>query len=304
MVFNLNQVWTWPTKWQWQKWYNLVARNTMASTRSQGFCPSLLAKVNIKNIIFLYWPLGGGVLWAQYIPTNAIYGIMAIWYFNCLAEYQEKRTHFNWNKITFFTSKMWRKILLYPFKKLGRSLGSSRKSDSYYHIFLDAVLGTLNFSFPSWSLRKEYPFLFLTSKVENLFLNFFFSSQSWRTVFQFSLFLLERGEFFFFKILFLLLKLEKRISISLSLLKSRESVFKFLFLFSKLENSISNFSVSSRKWWIYFHFLFLLLKLEKRIFLSLSLLESWESFFKFLFLFSKLGKGFSNFSFSSRNWRK
>ena len=49
-------------------------------------------------------------------------------------------------------------------------------------------------------------------------------------------------------ILFLLLKLEKSISISLSLLKSRESVFKFLFLFSKLENSISNFSVSSRKW--------------------------------------------------------
>ena len=66
----------------------------------------LVAKVYITNIIFLYRPLGGGVLWAQYIPTNAIYGIMAIWYFNCLAEYQEKRTHFNWNQITFFTSKM------------------------------------------------------------------------------------------------------------------------------------------------------------------------------------------------------
>ena len=107
-----------------------------------------------------------------------------------------------------------------------------------------------------------------------------------------------------FKILFLLLKLEKIISISLSRLESGESVFKFLFLFSKLENSISNFSVSSRKWWIFFHFLFLILKLEKRISLSLSLLESWESFFKFLFLFLKLGKGLSDFSFSSRNWRK
>ena len=230
----------------------------MASTRSQGFCPSLLAKVNITNIIFLYLPLGGGVLWAQYIPTNAIYGIMAIWYFNCLAEYQEKRTHFNWNKITFFTSKMWRKILLYPFKKLGRSLGSSRKSDSYYDIFLDAFLGTLNFSFPSRSLRKEYLFLFLTSKVENLFLNFFFSSQSWRTVFQFSLFLLERGEFF------------SKFSFSSWCLRI---VYLFLFLLSKVENLFSNFSFSSQN-------------KGKDFQISPSPLEIGENRFKFLFLFS------------------
>ena len=107
-----------------------------------------------------------------------------------------------------------------------------------------------------------------------------------------------------FRILFLLLKLEKRISISLSLLESGEFVFKFLFLFSKLENSILNFSISSRKLRFYFHFLFLLLKLEKRISISHSLLESWESFLKFLSLFSKLEKGISDFSFSSRNWRK
>ena len=60
------------------------------------------------------------------------------------------------------------------------------------------------------------------------------SSHIWRIGFQNSLSLLTFGEFIF-KILFLLLKLEKRISISLSLLEKGEPFCKFLFLFSKLE---------------------------------------------------------------------
>ena len=67
------------------------------------------------------------------------------------------------------------------------------------------------------------------------------SSHIWRIGFQNSLSLLTFGEFIF-KILFLLLKLEKRISISLSLLEKGEPFCKFLFLFSKLEKGISNFS--------------------------------------------------------------
>ena len=187
VVFNLNQVWTWPTKWQWQKSYNLLARNLLLISvlicdhglrgwwslqvhdgqHSQSRLLSfLIGQSEYYKYNFSCIDPWGVVCSGPNISQQMLY--MALWQYG-IAEYQEKRTHFNWNKITFFTSKMLRKILLYPFKKLGRSLGSSKKSDSYYDMFLDAVLGTLNFSFPSWSLRKEYPFLFLTSKVENLF---------------------------------------------------------------------------------------------------------------------------------------
>ena len=101
--------------------------------------------------------------------------------------------------------------------------------------------------------------------------------------------LLLFGEFAF-KILVLLSKLEKRIYISRSLLKSGEPFSKFLFLFSKFEIFL-NISFSSRNLRKENSFLFLFSKVE-------------NPFSKFIFLFSKLGKGISGFSFSSRNWRK
>ena len=107
-----------------------------------------------------------------------------------------------------------------------------------------------------------------------------------------SLSLLLFGEFAF-KILVLLSKLENRIYISHSLLKSGEPFSIFQISLSLLE--IGDFLKIS---------LFLLSKLEKTKSLSLSLLQCGEPFSKFLFLFSKLGKGISGFSFSSRNWRK
>ena len=63
--------------------------------------------------------------------------------------------------------------------------------------------------------------------------DFSFSSRNWR---------------FVNKILFLLSKLEKRKSLSLSLLQCGEPFSKFLFLFSKLGKGISGFSFSSRNW--------------------------------------------------------
>ena len=78
--------------------------------------------------------------------------------------------------------------------------------------------------------------------------------------------------------------------ISLSLLETGIRNFRFLF--------------SSRNLRFFSKFLFLLSKPENRKSHSLSLLESGEPFYKFLFLFSKVGKGISEFSFSSPNWRK
>ena len=73
----------------------------------------------------------------------------------------------------------------------------------------------------------------LLSNHEICFQNFSFSSRNWR---------------FVKKILFLLSKLEKRKSLSLSLLESGEPFFKSLFLLSKLGKGISGFSFSSRNW--------------------------------------------------------
>ena len=98
-----------------------------------------------------------------------------------------------------------------------------------------------------------------------------------------------------FKVLFLLLKLENRVSISLSFLKSGGSVLNFLFVLSKSENSIWNFSVSSPKWWISFSFW--RLRKEYPILFLFSKVNLFF-FFKFLFLFSKLGKGFLDFPFT------
>ena len=78
----------------------------------------------------------------------------------------------------------------------------------------------LNFSFSSRSLSREYTFLFLFSKVENIFSDFSFSSRNWG----------------------------KEIHISLSPLEIGEINFIFLFLLSKLEKLVSDFSFSSRKW--------------------------------------------------------
>ena len=113
-------------------------------------------------------------------------------------------------------------------------------------------------SFSSWSLDILFSFLFLFSKVDHLFSNFSFSSQSWRAAFQISPSLLENGEFIF--------------TFSFSFWSLRKE-YSFLFLFSKVENLFSNFSFSSQNW-------------GKDFQISLSPLEIGENNFKFLFLFS------------------
>ena len=67
-----------------------------------------------------------------------------------------------------------------------------RFEKTFENTFLKLVFKIL---FLLLKLEKKYQFLFLFSKVENLFSDF--SSQSWRTPFQISLSLLESGEFVF-----------------------------------------------------------------------------------------------------------
>ena len=88
-----------------------------------------------------------------------------------------------------------------------RFLFSSQNWETTFKIFLSLLEhGETVFTFPfsSWSLRIEYPFLFLLSKVENIFLDFSFSSRNWG----------------------------KEFPVSLSSLETGEKNFKFLFLFS------------------------------------------------------------------------
>ena len=112
----------------------------------------------------------------------------------------------------------------------------------FYKNLLVWRIGHTNFS--SQNLRKEYPFLFLFSKEENLFANFSFSSRNFRFFFNFSfssqnlkmenaiLFLFSKVEKLFANFLFPSQNWRKEFQSSLSLLQIGENNFKFLFLFS------------------------------------------------------------------------
>ena len=90
----------------------------------------------------------------------------------------------------------------------------------------------LNFSFSSRSLSREYTFLFLFSKVENILFDFSFSSRNWGKGIQISLSTLETGEIVI-KFLFLF---------SIGLFGSRQSLH-LIYLTSSLPSSPSPTSI-------------------------------------------------------------
>ena len=100
---------------------------------------------------------------------------------------QKKKTEMGMVDFSFSSQKVW---------NLDVSI-SSRIMRFVFKISLSLLeIGDLlkKFYFSSRNLRKENPFLFLFSKLENLFSNFSFSSRNWGKEFQVSLSLLEIGE--------------------------------------------------------------------------------------------------------------
>ena len=97
------------------------------------------------------------------------------------------KTEHVWENFSVSSQKLWTLDFSFSSQNRGTACKISRS-------LLENGEIVFTFSFSSWSLRIENPFLFHLSKVENILLYFPFSSRNWGKEFPVSLFSLETGE--------------------------------------------------------------------------------------------------------------